>query len=237
MSSPQTVSAIVAAYNEAKTVKPILTILVNHPQVTEVIAVDDGSTDTTWQKIQSINSHKLIALRHQLNLGKGAAIAEAVRKAKGEVLLFIDADLRKFHPIHIDLLLSPLSIDANCMTIGIRESHRTLDKTLQIIMKLLGGERAIAKKQVIPLLSKIKNSGYGVEIIINSQVIRKKHKIYTIPLPGLKHPLKTEKRGIYEMLKEYWREQNEVLKQIFDIDNLSQFPTLQEIVRKLRQFT
>ena len=232
-----TVSAIVAAYNEAKTIKPILTTLVNHPKVTEVVVIDDGSTDKTWPIIKSIVHPKLIPILHSTNLGKGAAIANGIKKAQGEILLFIDADLKKFHPVHIDLLLSPLSIDPNCMTIGLRESQRTLDKTFQTIWKLLGGERAIAKKQVTPLLPKIANSGYGVEIIINSQVIRRKHKIYTIPLPRLEHPLKGEKRGIYEMLREYWRESNEVSKQIFDIDNLAQFPNLQEILRKLRQFT
>lgn len=232
-----TVSAIVAAYNEAKTIKPIIKVLLFHPRINEVIVVDDGSTDQTWEIISSLRHPKLVRIRHKSNLGKGAAIANAIKKATGTILLFIDADLRKFHPVHVDLLLNPLAIDTNCMTIGLRESQRTLDKTFQTIWKLLGGERAVAKKQVIPLLPKIAKSGYGVEIIINSQIIRRKHKIYTIPLPRLEHPLKAEKRGIYEMLREYWREPNDVLKQIFDIDNLAQFPSLQEIVRKLRQLT
>ena len=75
MSFDKTISAIVCAFNEEKTIKPILEILLHHPKINEVIAVDDGSTDKTWRKISSINNPKLIPIRHGNNLGKGAAIA------------------------------------------------------------------------------------------------------------------------------------------------------------------
>lgn len=231
------VSAIVCAYNEEKTVKPILDVLVNHPKIDEVIAVDDGSTDRTGKIIYSIKNQKLIVIHHKKNLGKGAAIVDAVMATKGEVLLFVDADTNNFCQSHIDMLISPIQIDSKCMVIGLREGEKLLDKTLNAILKSLGGERAIMKKYVTPLLLKIKGSGYGVETILNLATVRHNRRIYYVPLPQLFHPLKTAKRTLAEVLKEYWREQNQVLGQLLDFDNYAQLPSFQEVVNKLRKLT
>lgn len=231
------VSAIVCAYNEEKTVKPILDVLVNHPKIDEVIAVDDGSTDRTGKIIYSIKNQKLMVIHHKKNLGKGAAIVDAVMATKGEVLLFVDADTNNFCQSHIDMLISPIQIDSKCMVIGLREGEKLLDKTLNAILKSLGGERAIMKKYVTPLLLKIKGSGYGVETILNLATVRHNRRIYYVPLPQLFHPLKTAKRTLAEVLKEYWREQNQVLGQLLDFDNYAQLPSFQEVVNKLRKLT
>lgn len=144
------VSAIVCAYNEAKTIKPIIEVLLTHPSIDEVIVVDDGSTDRTKKIISSIKNQKLIVIHHKKNLGKGAAIADAVKAAKGDVLLFVDADTHSFHRSHIDMLLSPVLIDPKCMVIGLRDGEKLLDKTLNAILKSIGGERVIMKKYVTP---------------------------------------------------------------------------------------
>lgn len=228
------VSAIVCAYNETKTIKPILEVLVNHLKIDEVIAVDDGSTDRTGKIINSIKNQKLIVIHHKKNLGKGAAVANAVKKSTGEILLFVDADTKSFCRSHIDMLLSPIRIDPKCMVIGLREGEKLLDKTLNAILKSIGGERTIMKKYVTPLLSKIKDSGYGVETILNLATVRHNRRIYYVPLPQLFHPLKTAKRTLTEVLKEYWREQNQVLGQLLDFDNYAQLPSFQEVIKKLR---
>ncbi len=233
----QLVSAIVCAYNEEKTVKPILEVLLSHPKVDEVIVVNDGSTDRTEKVIGSIKSDKLVKIHHQKNLGKGAAIVNAVKTAKEEVLLFVDGDTRNLCQAHIDMLLSPIWIDPKCMVIGLREGEKLLDKTLNAILKSLGGERAIMKKYVMPLLPKIKDSGYGAETILNLATVRHNRRIYYVPLPRLSHPLKTAKRTLKEVLKEYWREQNQVLGQLLDLDNYAQLPSFQEVVNKLRKLT
>jgi len=229
------VSAIVCAYNEAKTIKPILEVLLQHPLVNEVIAVNDGSTDRTGKIISSVKNQKLIMIHHKKNLGKGAAIASAVKKSTGNILLLADADTRSFCQAHIDMLLSPIRINPKCMVIGLREGEKLLDKTLNAILKSIGGERTIMKKYVTPLLSKIKDSGYGVETILNLATVRHNRRIYYVPLPKLFHPLKTAKRTLTEVLKEYWREQNQVLGQLLDFDNYAQLPSFQEVLNKLRK--
>jgi hypothetical protein len=209
----QKVSAIVCACNEQDTIKPILDVLIQHPKVDELIVIDDGSTDKTWTIISQIAHDKLKAIRHPTNQGKGAAVASGVRAAQGDVLLLIDADLKKFHPAHVDLLLIPLEIDPTSMTIGIREIHLPSEKPLGWLLKSFGGERALAKSQIMPLLKRIEKSGYGVEAILNLHFIRKRQKINYVPLPKLIHLLKEEKHPLYKFVAEYLSEGADIVKQ------------------------
>lgn len=213
------VSAIVCAYNEAKTIKPILEVLVNHPKIDEVIAVDDGSTDTTWRVVNSVKHPKLVPLRHLQNRGKGATVATAVRNSRGKILLFIDADLLHFHPSHADLLLAPLTINEKIMTIGLREARQPHEKTFGLLMRSFGGERAMLKKFILPTLKRIEASGYGVEVIVNLDYLRKRQPIIYIPLPGLIHKTKQQKHPIYKYAVDYLKENTDIIKQYLMPEN------------------
>ena len=156
------VSAIVCAYNEEKTIGPILEVLLSHPKIDEVIAVDDGSTDRTGKIIDSIKSDKLVKIHHPKNLGKGAAVASAVKASRGKFLLFADADLINFHPLHVDLLLSPLLIEPNCMVIGLTELKHAYEKwATRPVYVLLVGDATIDYKDL---------SGNGVNNAVKSYV-------------------------------------------------------------------
>lgn len=215
----KSVSAIVCAYNEDKTIKPILEVLVNHSKVDEVIAIDDGSKDKTWKRISSIKSLKMVLIRHLTNLGKGASMAEAVEKAKGKIILFVDADLINLRPEHINVLLDPLALDETAMTIGIRTKGTVFEKNLNILLRAFGGERAIRKKYLLPLISRLFKSGYGAEAIINLAQIHAGRNIYYFPLVNLVHKIKYQKHPIYEVAGEFIRENTEVLKQYLDPEN------------------
>lgn len=123
------------------------------------------------------------------------------------------------------------------MTIGVRETPRVIDKTLQILMKPFGGERALSKQNILPLLKKISTSGYGVETILNLAFIRKKRRIHYVTLPLLIHLFKSEKWAMSDAIKEIWKESNHLVQQLFDLENYAQPPSLQPLLRKLRQLT
>lgn len=228
-----TVSAIVCAYNEAKTIKLILEVLLSHPRINEVIVVDDGSTDRTGKVINSIKNQKLIVIHHKKNLGKGAAVADAIRSATGEILLLVDADIKKFHPAHINLLLSPLEIDQRIMTIGIRETGSIFEQNFKTLLKSFGGERAVAKKLISPVTSRIKSSGYGVEALINLYHLQHNRKIIYIPLPGLSHKAKIEKHPLYKYAADYIKENTEVIKQFLNPENKVLETFFRYLVKKL----
>jgi glycosyltransferase involved in cell wall biosynthesis len=62
----------------------------------EVILIDDGSTDTSWQvveKLRSVNSN-LKGIKFQRNYGKSAALNEGFKAAQGDVIITMDADMQ-----------------------------------------------------------------------------------------------------------------------------------------------
>jgi len=83
------VSVVVPVYNEASTIVPVLERLMElYPQY-EIIVVDDGSTDGSYESIQDL---KVRIIRHSFNKGYGAAIKTAIRAASGSLIVTIDAD-------------------------------------------------------------------------------------------------------------------------------------------------
>jgi glycosyltransferase involved in cell wall biosynthesis len=62
----------------------------------EVILIDDGSTDATWQKILEVNErdNRFKGIRFNRNFGKSAALQTGFRAASGEVVITMDADLQ-----------------------------------------------------------------------------------------------------------------------------------------------
>jgi len=89
-----TLSIIIPAYNEEKT---ILTLLKNVEAVdfgitTEIIIVDDGSTDNTRSLLKTVDQQYKVVLQPK-NQGKGAAIRAGITHATGTHIVIQDADL------------------------------------------------------------------------------------------------------------------------------------------------
>ena len=88
-------SVIIPAYNEQTVLKQTLLevkgyLQKNYPGQSEIIVVDDGSTDSTASIAEQDKDVKLIRLGS--NQGKGAAVKKGVLAAGGEKILFMDAD-------------------------------------------------------------------------------------------------------------------------------------------------
>jgi dolichyl-phosphate beta-glucosyltransferase len=92
-------SIVLPAYNEASRLPPFLATVrdyveENYPGVHEVIVVDDGSQDETGMLLVQMARHwtSLVIISHPANQGKGAAVRTGVLAARGEWILFADAD-------------------------------------------------------------------------------------------------------------------------------------------------
>lgn len=88
-----TITAVIPARNEAKHIRSVIERTL--PFVDYVILVDDGSTDDTVAIAQSISSPKVVAIKHSINLGKGAALltgCDAAVRLKTDIIVCLDAD-------------------------------------------------------------------------------------------------------------------------------------------------
>jgi hypothetical protein len=106
----QKLTVAVPVYNEEERVEEGLKELldVQFPIETEVIVVDDGSVDQTWEKLHRLDLPEHVRLiRQDRNRGKGAALRTALERASGDVFVPFDADL-EYDPRELPALLRPI---------------------------------------------------------------------------------------------------------------------------------
>jgi dolichol-phosphate mannosyltransferase len=114
------VSVIVPIYNEAAHVEELLRAIQASPAKKEIILVDDGSTDGTRQKLQSLPPMEDVTIVfHEKNSGKGAAVRTALTYAHGEYVLIQDSDL-EYDPQDYPALLKPLEEGRANVVYGVR---------------------------------------------------------------------------------------------------------------------
>src|ERR1035437_5886051 len=102
-------SVVMPVYNEAPTVVSVINTVLAQALVEEVIVVDDGSRDSTWELLQPlVRQHSRIKLfRHDQNLGKGAALRTGFAQAAAPIVLVQDADL-EYDPTEYPALVRPI---------------------------------------------------------------------------------------------------------------------------------
>ena len=98
LNSSPSISCVIPAYNEAASLETTLTSMLATLRPlfarVEVIAVDDGSMDTTCAIVRQLSqaNPELVLLRLSRNFGKEAALTAGMEAAGGDLVLFVDAD-------------------------------------------------------------------------------------------------------------------------------------------------
>ena len=85
------ISVVIPVYNEEKAIGAVLDELIEilEDKAYEIIAVDDGSTDTT---VKAVQEKPVTLIQHPHNIGYGAAIKTGIKNAANDLIVIIDGD-------------------------------------------------------------------------------------------------------------------------------------------------
>lgn len=208
------VTVIIPAYNEEKTIGDVISEVKKVELVNEIIVVSDGSIDNT---VGVAKKHKVEIVELTNNIGKGGALSKGVNATYSEILLFLDADLIGLKKEHVNDLLSPVVYGEADMTIGIFCNGRFTTDLAQKVSPYLSGQRAM-KRYIFENIPNVDITRYGVEVALTKYVIKNNIKSKDIILENLTHVMKEEKlgvmRGFASRLKMYW----DIIKIFVSID-------------------
>jgi glycosyltransferase involved in cell wall biosynthesis len=103
------VSVVIPSYEEGRTIEEVVRQVAAVPFRTEIIVVDDGSTDGTAAILRRLDGDlaNLSVVALPVNRGKGAAVREGIARSRGDIVVIQDADL-EYSPEDLPRLLEPL---------------------------------------------------------------------------------------------------------------------------------
>jgi glycosyltransferase involved in cell wall biosynthesis len=90
-----TITVIVPTYNEESTIRLAIQRIIKCEFISQIIIVDDGSTDQSLEIMKNFSKidSRIFLIQHSNNLGKGAAIINALKEVKCDIVAIQDADL------------------------------------------------------------------------------------------------------------------------------------------------
>jgi dolichol-phosphate hexosyltransferase len=192
---------LMPVYNEAATVEAAIEQVLATPlpiERTELIVIDDGSTDGTGRLLDNLQMpNGVVLLRHRTNSGKGAAIRTGLQRATGEFTAIIDADL-EYDPADIALLLPRLLSGESAAVFGTRgfQSHSAYsfwyvvgNKAVTLaasalyngwVSDIMTCHKAIRTDLFRSL--RLREKGFAIEPEITARLLLSGERIYEVPI-------------------------------------------------------
>lgn len=205
------VSIVICTYNEEKNVEYVIRKCHDFVPGAELVVVDDGSTDDTQNIIANLK--KEFEINYILipeNKGKSNAMVTGVEEANNEIILFFDADITSIKKEHFEQLLSPIAVDEPEADMVLGTPSETFIDYRVNPFRSLTGERAMFKKDLIPVLEDIRDIRFGVETYINLYYQANGKRIKYLKLDGLTNPIKYKKKSAGDATIELLNESKEV---------------------------
>ncbi len=193
------ITVIIPVYNEASTIQEIVRRVQATGLASQIIIVDDGSTDGTQAILQGLKQHSNIhILFHDRNQGKGTAIRTGLQYATGDVVIIQDADL-EYDPREYPNLLKPIEENIADIVYGSRflgAARRPIlfwnmvaNKILTLLTNILynnilsdmeTGYKVFRLNMVkdIPLHAQ----GFEFEPEFTAKVLKRKYRIFEVPI-------------------------------------------------------
>lgn len=199
--APVTLSIVMPAYNEEKTVEAIVHRVVEEvPCDFELIIINDGSSDKTPEIIEGLAAKdSRIRTLHQKNAGKAAALKQGFAMSRGDIVIIQDADL-EYDPSEMVHVLQPILEGKADVVYGSRFLVRRAARVLYFYHFLANyfitftsnlltnlnmtdvetGYKAIRGHIIRAMV--IESSGFGIEIEITAKLAKYGAAIYEVPI-------------------------------------------------------
>jgi glycosyltransferase involved in cell wall biosynthesis len=191
-SDKPTVSVIVPAFNEADRIGATLDALRFSGIADELVVVDDGSTDNT---VVEAKHHGARVMLMKQNLGKGSALNAGIMASRGDVLVFLDADLGSSVDAARAILEPVLAGDCD-MAVGSFSSRGGFGIIMRLarwgvrlltrreITSPLSGQRAL-RREVLGAIYPLQRD-FGVETAMLIDALRAGFRVLEVPV-DMKH--------------------------------------------------
>jgi glycosyltransferase involved in cell wall biosynthesis len=195
-----TVTFLIPAYNEERTIEEVLDRIEDLPLRTQIICIDDGSVDGTLEilKHRAEQASNMVVVS-QRNRGKGAAIRRGIPFVTGDIVVIQDADM-EYDPAEVPRLVEPIQRGVADVVYGSRLSggqpqraymfwHLVGNKFLTLTTNILfnttlsdmeTGYKAF-RAEVLSSLDLHQNS-FTIEPEITAKICKKKLRIYEMPI-------------------------------------------------------
>lgn len=194
------ISVIIPVYNEERTITEIVSRVQAFDLESEIIIVNDGSTDGTAAQLKTIEGtfDNVSVLYHDKNCGKGAALRTGLAAATGEIIIIQDADL-EYDPRDYGALLVPILDGRADVVYGSRFTggpqrvlffwHYIGNKLITLLcdafsnLNLSDMETGykVFKKEVLADIT-LKSNRFGFEPEFTMKIAKKGFRIYEVPI-------------------------------------------------------
>jgi glycosyltransferase involved in cell wall biosynthesis len=192
------VTVLIPVYNEAKTILEVIQRVQRQSNVTQIVVVDDCSTDGTRELLRSTTfAGDVKVLYHDKNMGKGAGIRTGVQAATKDIIIIQDADL-EYNPTDFPVVLRPILDGDADVVYGSRflGTHRSFMLHHYLGNRFLSAVTNVLYNNILsdmetgykafraPILKSItiRSNRFDFEPEITAKVLKRGYRIYEVPI-------------------------------------------------------
>ena len=191
-------SVVVPAFNERDTIEEIVRRVVALPLRTQLIVVDDGSTDGTRERLTRLQQeHPFTLLLQPRNMGKGAALRRGFDAVNGDIVVIQDADL-EYSPEEFPMLIELICQGRADVVYGSRFlgrhrvflfSHYLGNRVLTGLTNVLYNTMLtdmetcykVMRTEVIRSMT-LRSNGFGIEPELTAKIFKRGYRVYEVPI-------------------------------------------------------